>query len=93
MCIINLFHADIIPRFAAMLAGKKFYSQVYKNIELLSFIHAMIFYAVVIKGAVDLGGFENVWKISNEGNRLEFFKYACKINIFIQLLDTFMISS
>jgi hypothetical protein len=53
----------------------------------------MIFYAVVIKGAVDLGGFENVWKISNEGNRLEFFKYACKINIFIQLLDTFMISS
>ncbi len=91
MCIIYLFHADIIPRFAAMLAGK-FYSQEYENIE-LSFIHAMIFYAVVIKGAVDLGGFENVWKISNEGNRLEFFKYACKINIFIQLLDTFMISS
>lgn len=29
---------------------------------------------VVIKGSVDLGGIGSVWKISSEGERIEFFK-------------------
>jgi len=30
--------------------------------------------AVIGKGTFDLGGFGNVWKIADEGGRIEFFK-------------------
>lgn len=38
--------------------------------------------AVVIKGSYDLGGFANVWSISNEGQRIEFFKCVMHISLF-----------
>ena len=31
--------------------------------------------AVLIRGSMDFDGFSNIWKIVDEGERIEFFKY------------------
>lgn len=31
-------------------------------------------YCVIIKGAIDLGGIGNIWRLAEEGQRIEFFK-------------------
>jgi hypothetical protein len=32
-------------------------------------------YCVIVKGAIDVGGLGGIWRIADEGGRLEFFKY------------------
>jgi hypothetical protein len=31
-------------------------------------------YCVIIKGSIDLGGVSEIWRIAEEGGRVEFFK-------------------
>ncbi len=31
-------------------------------------------FVVIIKGSIDLGGVGEIWKIAEEGGRIEFFK-------------------
>ena len=32
------------------------------------------FIAIIIKGSVDLGGFSEIWRINEQGKRIEFWK-------------------
>ena len=33
--------------------------------------------AVLIRGSMDQGGFGNIWRLMEEGQRIEFFKSVC----------------
>ena len=33
--------------------------------------------AVLIRGSMDQGGFGNIWRLMEEGQRIEFFKWVC----------------
>ena len=38
--------------------------------------------AVLIRGSMDFDGFSNIWKFVDEGERIEFFKYAILLIFF-----------
>ena len=35
--------------------------------------------AILVRGSMDFDGFSNIWKIVDEGERIEFFKWVNKL--------------
>lgn len=55
-----------------------------KAVVWTDFFQSLMMYAsiivIVIKGALDIGGFDIVWQKALEGERIEFFRYVSTIS-------------